>query len=263
MSEANSNPLAAVSTFSTVPNQSLLQKIDPRARIASTLLFAFSVVLSEQLIGLIFALVIAVIMAFVAKLPVVKTLKKLAAMDLFMLYLLLMLPFTVPGYNFITLFGFHGSWQGLEQGIKISLKANAVVLMLFATVTNLSSSALGSALQALKVSTKLIQLLLFTLRYFTVIADEYQRLRRSMRARAFVMKFNWHSWHTIGNLIGMMLVRSMHRSERILKAMKCRGYNGQFVSYLPMRWQPADSVYCCTMALLTAVIIALNFIHFS
>ncbi|EPJ52172.1 MAG: hypothetical protein OFPI_15150 [Osedax symbiont Rs2] len=243
--------------------QSLLQKIDPRARIACTLLFAFAVVLSEQLIALIFALTISVIVAVVAKLAVAKTLKKLAAMDIFMLYLLLMLPFTVPGDGFIMLFGFQGSWQGLEQGIKITLKANAVVLMLFATVANLSSSALGSALQALKVSNKLIQLLLFTLRYLSVIEDEYKRLRRSMRARAFVMKFNWHSWKSIGNLIAMLLVRSMHRSQRILKAMKCRGYNGQLVSYLPMRWQPIDSAYCAAMALLTTVIIVINFIHVS
>ena len=39
-------------------------------------------------------------------------------MDMFMLYLLLMLPFTVPGDSFITLFGLEGSWQGLEQGHK-------------------------------------------------------------------------------------------------------------------------------------------------
>ena len=252
-----------MSTFSAVAKQSLLQKIDPRARITCTLLFAFAVVLSDQLIALILALTISVIVAFIAKLAVVTTLKRMAAMDMFMLYLLLMLPFTVPGDSFITLFGLEGSWQGLEQGIKITLKANAVVLMLFATVANLSSSALGSALQALKVSNKLIQLLLFTLRYLSVIEDEYSRLRRSMRARAFVMKFNWHSWKTIGNLIAMLLVRSLHRSQRILKAMKCRGYNGQLVNYLPMHWQPVDSGYCGLMALLTAAIIAVNFIHFS
>jgi len=263
LSEANTNPLTSIGTFSAGPNQSLVQKVDPRARIVCTVLFAFAVVLSDQLIALIFALVMSILMACFAKLTVAKTLKQLAAMDMFMLYLLLMLPFTVPGDSFMTLLGFSASWQGLEQGIKITLKANAVVLMLFATVTNLPSSALGSALQALKVSNKLIQLLLFTLRYLSVIADEYQRLRRSMRARAFVMRFNWHSWKTIGNLIGMLLVRSIHRSQRILKAMKCRGYNGQLISYLPMRWQPLDSGFCGTMALLTAAITAVNFIHFS
>ena len=241
-------------------NDSLVSKIDPRARIVGTVIFAFSVVLSDGLLALCLALLCSFTMACCAKLKLVGTLKKMAAMDAFMLYLILILPFSVPGDSFITLFGFEGSWQGLFKGLIITLKANAVVLMIFAGVSILPANVLGSALTSLKVSHKLIQLLLFTMRYLKVIGDEFQRLRRAMRARAFVLRFNWHSWKSIGYLIGMMIVRSMHRSERVVAAMKCRGYQGQFVSYHPLSWQVMDFWYCVLMSLGCSAIITLNFV---
>ncbi len=251
-------PLIAADAQYDVSQQSSLLMIDPRARIITTLLFALAVVSSDQVIVLLCAFLLSVIATFFAKLTLLKTLKRLVVMDAFMLYLLIILPFTVEGDQLFSVFGLQGSWQGLEQAIIIALKANSVVLMLFSLVSNLSASALGSALQAMKISNKLIQLLLFTMRYLSVISEELQRLRRSMRARSFVMGFNLHSWQSIGNLIGMMLVRSMQRSERILKAMKCRGYNGQFISYHPMQWQQHDYWFCILMCTISFALIYLN-----
>ncbi|MEH6443057.1 MAG: cobalt ECF transporter T component CbiQ [Oceanospirillaceae bacterium] len=235
-----------------------IEHIDPRARICCALLFAIVVVLSEQLLPLLIALSSAVFCAYQAKLAVKHTLKRLLAMDMFMLYLLILLPFTVPGDAFMHLFGLAASWQGLEQGVQITLKANSVILMLFSLVSNLSHSALAGALSALRVSEKLIQLLLFTLRYLTVIEQEYQKLRRAMRARAFVMKFNWHTWKSIGYLIAMMLLKSVQRSERVVKAMKCRGYNGKLNHYYVWHWQRLDSVFCVAMFGLALLITILN-----
>ena len=39
---------------------------------------------------------------------------------------------------------------------------------------------------------------------------------------------NGHSYRTFGYLVGMLLVRSFDRSERVLAAMKCRGFRGQY-----------------------------------
>jgi cobalt/nickel transport system permease protein len=237
----------------------IFHAIDPRARIVVAVAFAFVCVLSDSFPALLVACSLSVSMAAWAKLGLLATLKRLAAMDMFMLYLLVFLPFSIPGESMLQIFGFSASWEGLDKAIKITLKANAVVLMLFASISNLSMSALGSAMSSLKVPNKLIQLLLFTTRYLSVINEEYRRLRRSMQARAFVMGFNWHSWKTIGYLIGMLLVRSMDRSQRILNAMKCRGFNGVFISYYPMHWQRLDWIYCTCISILLVAISLLNY----
>jgi cobalt/nickel transport system permease protein len=238
---------------------SWLDNVDPRARICGACMFALVVVLSDQTQALLVAFIFSITMAYVAKLEFSQVLRKLAMLDLFMLYLLLFLPFTVTGELFFEWQGYKASWQGLERAVQIALKANAVVIMLFALVSSLSNSALGSALQALRVSNKLIQLLLFTLRYLTVIYQEYQRLRLSMRARAFVMKCNWHTWKTMGNLIGMMLVRSIARAERIVKAMKCRGYNGEFISSYEFKWQKKDAYFGVYMLTAMLLVVCINY----
>jgi len=150
------------------------------------------------------------------------------AMDLFIVFLLVMLPFTTPGTPMFTLFGLPASEQGFFHALKVGLKANATVLCLLSMIGTMSASTLGHALAHLKVPEKLVHLLLFTVRYLDVIGQEFKRMRRAMQARAFVMGTNWHTWRSVGYLIGMLLVRSLERSERIMAAMKCRGFKGRF-----------------------------------
>ena len=66
--------------------------------------------------------------------------------------------------------------------------------------------------------------MLFMVRYFDVLGREYARLRAAMRVRCFRPAMNGHSYRMFGYLVGMLLVRSFDRSERVLAAMKCRGF---------------------------------------
>ena len=54
--------------------------------------------------------------------------------------------------------------------------------------------------------------------------------RVAMKARGFRLRCNPHTWRSIGYLFGMLLVRSIERAERILAAMRCRGFQGHFHS---------------------------------
>jgi cobalt/nickel transport system permease protein len=79
-----------------------------------------------------------------------------------------------------------------------------------------------------------VHLFLFTVRYIAVLGREYQRLRTAMKARGFRMRCDLHTWRSIGYLFGMLLVRSLERSERILAAMRCRGFQGDFHPLTPV-----------------------------
>jgi cobalt/nickel transport system permease protein len=76
----------------------------------------------------------------------------------------------------------------------------------------------------LGVPLKLVHLFLFAVRYLHVLRAETGRLIDAMRVRAFVPRSNRHSWRTLGNLFGMMIVRSVERAERVSEAMRCRGF---------------------------------------
>jgi cobalt/nickel transport system permease protein len=87
---------------------------------------------------------------------------------------------------------------------------------------------LAHALHHLHLPEKLVHLMLFTVRYVEVLRREYGRLAAAMKARGFRPRMNRHTYRAYGYLVGMLLVRSLDRSERIVAAMKCRGFRGRF-----------------------------------
>ena len=221
---------------------SRIDQFDPRARIIAMTLFAVATVFSHNLLLPLLSLCLSIAVAANANLNFQRTLRRVIAMDGFILLMIIMLPFTTPGDTMFTVFGFAASYQGLYQAIEIALKTNAVVLMLLALVGTLDASTLGHALARLHVPEKLVHLMLFTVRYLEVIGREYKRMRRAMKARAFSPRTNWHTWRSIGYLVGMLLIHSLDRSERIHAAMKCRGFNGRLYLLDHLQWQHCDTV---------------------
>ena len=62
---------------------------------------------------------------------------------------------------------------------------------------------------------KLVHLFFFTFRYFQVIHQEYLRLRAAMRIRCFQPGTNGHTYRMLAYLLGMLLVRSYDRGQRL------------------------------------------------
>lgn len=238
---------------------SIIDSIDPRARIIAACLFSIIVVFSENLIALIFALAISFFIATSANLNLKRTLRRVVAMDLFIVAMIIMLPFTMPGEVLFYVFGWPASAEGFFKAIAIALKANAVILMLLALVGTLDATTLGHALGRLHVPEKLVHLLLFTVRYLEVISREYKRMRKAMKARAFVPRSNLHTWRSVGYLVGMLLVRSLERSERILAAMKCRGYSGKLYLIDNMAWRNRDSLVMILILLFALIMLGIHY----
>lgn len=235
-----------------------LADIDPRMRIVAVCLFAVVIVACRSVNGPLVGIGMALIALILTQAPIRATLKRMAAMDGFIIFMLIMLPFTVPGDALFTLFGFAASRQGLMQAIEIMLKANAVVLAGLTLIGTLSSVTLGHALYRLHVPVNLVHLLLFTVRYIDVLHDEYLRSRTAMEARGFRPGTNLHTMRTIGYLIGMMLVRALERSERILAAMSCRGFVGQFPMFDDFRLRPRDWLFGSLVVLGCALILTVE-----
>lgn len=222
--------------------QSWLTQRDPRTRVITAALFALVIVNLTQLLLLAAALAIALGTAMAAGLRPLILLKRMAALEAFMLALLSMLPFTTPGTPLFELGILTASQEGLRLALAIMLKANTVMLVLLALVGTLEPVVLGHALARLRVPSKLVHLFLLTVRYIDVLHEEYQSLRRAMHARAFAPRSNFHTWRSFGNLLGMLLVRSLERSQRVMAAMKCRGFDGRFYLLNEQHWRCQDSL---------------------
>lgn len=245
----------------TTPSEgfpAVLDRLDPRMRIAMACLFAVVTVALTGLPALTAALACAVVLLLMARLPVRRTLKRVAMMDGFIVFMLALLPFTVPGDAIFTLWGFPASWQGLARAVEIGLTANAVVLVLLVLVGTLEPVTLGHALYRMKVPETLVHLMMFNIRYVEVLRAEYLRLRAAMKVRGFRPGTNWHTYRSFGYLVGMMLVRAIDRSERVLAAMKCRGFTGRFMLLQDFRLRASDWRFAGAVGVLCLGLIGLD-----
>lgn len=238
-----------------------IERTDPRVRLVFSLAFACVVVSLNSLWVLSAALIGALLFLMSARLPKAETLKKVMAMDGFIVFLLIMLPFTTPGEEIFRLFDYPASREGFLLALEIMLTANAIVMTLLALVGTLEAPRLGHALERLCIPANLVHLLLFSVRYIDVLKQEYSRLRTAMKARCFQPRNSLHTYRSFGYLIGMLLVRSLERSERILEAMKCRGFQGKFYILGEMNFLPRDWILSIAGTVYLTFLLVGNFLH--
>ncbi|MCT4608952.1 MAG: cobalt ECF transporter T component CbiQ [Pelagimonas sp.] len=251
-------PAKTLSEPGLAVSHGMIGLLDPRMRILITCLFAIVTVALTTIPAMIAALAVSVSLLILSRLPIRRTLKRMAMMDSFIIFMLVLLPFTTPGDAMFTLFGFPASWQGLWKAIEIALTANAVILTLMVLVGTLEPVTLGHALHRLRCPETLVHLLMFTIRYIDVLREEYLRLRAAMKIRGFRPGTNWHTYRSFGYLVGMMLVRAIERSERVLSAMKCRGFSGKLLLLREFTYERRDYHFAALMGALCLGLVVMD-----
>jgi cobalt/nickel transport system permease protein len=83
------------------------------------------------------------------------------------------------------------------------------------------------ALASLRVPSIVVQMILMCYRYLFVFVSEMQRMATAMKARGFQRKTDLATLRIVGNFVGVLLVRSFERTERVYDAMLSRGYTGK------------------------------------
>jgi len=240
------------------PTASYLARIDPRARLLATAALSVAVVAADRFAVPATALAAGVLGTMLCGLSLPAAVRRLVPLNVLMLLMALVLPLTTPGQPVMEIGPLAFSREGLELAALIALKGNAIVLLLLALLHSLDATTLGHTLSHLRVPDKLTHLLLFTVRYLDVLHREYLRMRAAMKVRAFQPRMNRHTSRAYGHLVGMLLVRSFDRSERIVAAMKCRGFHGRFYLFEHFHFSRRDVPFCVAASLLLLALILME-----
>lgn len=222
-------------------------------------LFSVCVALLKEPLAAGSALIPAVAILSLSAPPLGVLCKRVALVNVFIIFLWVIVPLTMPGTPFAALGPLTASREGVALVLLATLKSNAILLTILALVTTMDSPTMGHALDRLGVPSKLVFLFLFTYRYLHVIADEWQRLVTAARLRGFSPRTGMHTYRTIGNLLAMVLVNSFDRSSRVYQAMVLRGFQGRFVSVVRFRAHPKDAVFALLWLAATAGIVLMDF----
>ena len=232
-----------MSCLAYIERDSVLKRCDPRLKVAAAFLLSMLISVCPRFPALGLALLLSAGLAVLARLPAGPASRRMLRLNGFMLLLWAVLPISTPGEPLACLGPFIFSREGAALAGAITLKGNAIVLIYTSLLSTIEQAKLGHALKRLHVPGKLVVLFLFTIRYIDILHHEFERLAAAMKTRGFRPRVSLHTYRTYGYLLAMLLTRSLDRAERIMEAMKCRGFVGKYHVLDELSFASRDAVF--------------------
>ncbi len=237
---------------------SFAHRLDPRVKIVVVFLFSAMVAVCDQFQVLAGAVLLSLLAVMPIRVPLSEIFKRLLPVNLMMVFLWLFLPFTFTGEPLFSSGPLVVTREGVLYAIRISIKSNAMMLMLIALVASTSIFTVGHAMHEMGIPKRLVHLFFFTYRYIHVIYREYIRTANSMKIRGFVPENSLHTYKTLAYMVGMLLVKSFDRAQRVHNAMVCRGFKGDLYSLRKFSFKRKDAV---ALVLMLTVMVLLGILE--
>ncbi len=232
-----------------------IKRLDPKVKMLEVFFFSIVVAVSNSLPVLFSALVVSCCIVLATRIPAKEIFRRLVPVNIMIIFLWFFLPFTIEGKHLFNIGPFAVTHEGLIYAFRISIKSNAMMLMLISLIVSTPIFSLGHAMLELSVPKKLVHLFLFTYRYIHVMDKEYIRLINAIKIRGFRPGTNLHTYRTFAYIVGMLLIKSFDRMQKVRNAMLCRGFKGNFYSLKNFSFKKIDAV---SIFLMIAVIILLG-----
>jgi len=200
---------------------------DSRGRLVSLFVLAFSVALASDISQSLVGLAVSLLLVHISKLPATHVMAFMKWPLIFLLPLLIILPFTVRGDPLISQHSLAISIQGVLLGLLFLLRGLSAAIIALMIVGSSPFSETISAMSSMGLPGTLTQIFLFAYRYVFLLNDELQSLNRSLDSRRFVKRTDLKTARILSLTVAMLLIRSYERSERVFYAMLSRGYRGE------------------------------------
>ena len=238
-------------------------------KVGCLLVTCFLFVALRTIPGCLAALAIAALAVTASSLSWRRSLARLTAMSGFLTLLLVMLPFSgvmqADEHSFSLAFlpaALPLRLSGLHTAALIVFKAMAVALLMEPMLATASLAATLRGFRQIGVPASLTQMILLCHRYIFVFQQEAARMWRGMRVRGFTARGDWASLAAIGNFLGMLVVSSFERTQRVYEAMLCRGFTGEMPGGESQPMRPRDIGKAIFWLLLAAApLVADRFFH--
>lgn len=218
----NQEPFSQGKTF--------LHRTAPQVKIILTFLLLFCIASLNTLHAGLMGLGFCFILLALSKPPLSPLIHRVILVNVFVLLIWLFLPLTFQGNILFTIGPLSFKEEGVQKAFLITIKANSILfgfISLFLT-TPIFENANG--MSRLKVPQKLISIFLLTLRYNTLIINEFQRIQQALKLKGFKPGSTFFTYKVYSQFLSILFIRAYDRSDRIYQAMLCRGYQGNFNS---------------------------------
>ena len=235
----------------------LLQSLDPRAKVAGTLLLVIAATMLHSLIGLTLLFAVAVGLALASRIPLARLLKQVwLGVLAFTGVIALPSPLLVPGTVVATLPVLH--WTITEQGLRSAafLIGRAETAATFAALLGLTTSwpHVMKAMRALGVPVAVVAVLGMTHRYIFVLMTTAAQMIEARRARQLGPLVPADQRRLIASSAGVLLGKTLAMANDVHMAMIARGYRGEVRLIDDFRFRARDGAALVLAALVPATI---------
>ena len=238
-----------------IPLDSVMHKMDPRAKILAMLAMLVAIFVDTGYIGYAIIGIVVLLAVFMAKLKLDFIWKALKPM-LFMLTFLLVINVLVlkTGYVVFSLFGFDIYSDAIFQTLYIVIRLVLMIIITTLLTATTKPMDLTIAIEDLLAPFKVIgvpahdiaMMISIALRFIPTLLEESQRIMKAQESRGVDLQEGSlkEKVMAILSLIVPLFVSSFQRADELANAMEARGYNpgGKRVRYKQLKFALRDYV---------------------
>lgn len=249
---------------------SLLHRLDPRVKIAGTLLYIISLFLVHHYIGLVVAALIFGVMVRMSNVPfrfIVKGLKPIMMMLVFTALLHL---FCTPGKAIFSLGVLHITIEGVQKCIFLTVRLTLMMigssLMTLTTTPNQLTDGIEQMLRPLRklhIPVHEFALMMsIALRFIPILMEELDKIMKAQLARGADFE-SGNFLHRLKNMLPILLplfASAMRRANELAYAMDARCYYGGEgrTKMKPLRYGYRDMIGYISIVCYLIVLIAVD-----
>ncbi|HDZ5340656.1 TPA: cobalt ABC transporter permease [Campylobacter fetus] len=175
-------------------------------------LFSFKVALSSSIDAAFF--LPALLLLFIKFNTIFIIIKKMLFLNLF-IFLMALSAIMYSNYHLAAL---------------IFIRSNLILFFGLSVFSSANSYAIARAVSNLKLGDKISAVFYFTVKFIDEFKSEFQRIKKTLRARGFKPCSSLFTYKTYGNLVAMLFLIAFHKSQMLEKTFICRGFQGKFYS---------------------------------
>ena len=223
----------------------LLQSLDARVKVVSTLALLIAINLSHSLVVIGAVYIVVLVLACSSRIQAVDFIRRVwLFLPFFTGVLIIPALFLAPGPPLISLpFGLIITRTGLITGLFMLLRVSTSVSLTLLLILTTPWNTVLSALHILRVPDVFILTLGMTYRYIYLLLHIANDMFLSRQSRVVGRLSGEEQRHIMAAAATTLLSRSLNMSSEVYLAMKSRGFTGRVVTLKPLEMNKRDWVW--------------------
>lgn len=214
--------------------------------------------LQSQLVGLA-AMIFAFMLLLLRKIPSRIFWPRFKAVNIFLLFMWLIVPFTTPGESWESWMPF--SKAGVSLCLLITFKANAILCIFISFLTPLANFQLAKGLCQLHCPTAIGWIFLLMERNIRLLSRQWHILQNATKLRAFRGRANLHTYKTYGIMLGHLVLSAFDQAKSLQNAIELRGGLRRLPFSPTLTFPIADAIFILLIVFLALGLLFLNHVR--